>query len=789
MSYVIHVWEFPRPTSFDEAKRIAFDLAADVVGQNPAYVILAGQLTARFPCITRTPDGVWSDGPLDGKTEERVYVLGIGDRLAEVFAHIVECAAKLGLTVFDMQSAIAYLPSGQMLAPLPVPMPAAPPPTLPEPSPAPFFVGTAAMADLVLVWEEPRLLNYHEADDIVFNRAGDVLGQNLRFMVLAEWLNARFPCNPLEPQVWRAGAVDGRTEKRALVLDICARHEEVVAYIFDCASSLGLSAFDMQSETALNASGWQLRPFVPPAVPAKPSVPMHEPLPDIREAIYAGMMRVLGDVGFVYDRTDEGQLILRFPGGHHRIGVPLINWYPLCYRFEFFVITRLDAVAAIAAPFKGIRPDHVEMDSCSQFGYGYLYGEANKKYEVASREGLALAITEMNTVIVNKLLPLLDRISHVHGMDAVFNASPTNPPFQSHWDKGFDALTLARLANNPEYPALCARYLEAMYPGDRQLQRDLPRLIAYLDHYDADNPAPPPPFPFDDVTRFIADYDGSQVDEIAVKWVSTAGQKYFDVHAPFRAKLMQNAARPMRDLPLILLRDLFRAEAMVCTSTYRLQFARVADLFYSLLSRGGVAELAPCAQCIPLPWLGEDKMTELPFAADIAESLRHACEKRTRNPRYGDMAERYASLERYFAAPKTLRREDFYDLQRSLKLPRSDVYDDYAGTNSILWDGKHLSLRLISQRGYWPSVQITVIKKPYKFFIFHCEAREFDEFSIQEFLRYVMEHEAAIRDAAVGAGPSNEDLRISVLQYRSAWIFKQRIRAADRDGHKDDAGK
>ncbi len=645
MSYVIHVWESPCPASFEQAAHIAFDQAQDVVGQNPSFLVLAGRLTARFPCITRAPDGVWSDGPFDGKTEERVYVLGVSDRHEEVLAHVVECAARLGLTVFDMQSAIAYLPSGQMLAQLP----AAPPAPLPEPPAAPRFVATPAIGYLIHVWEVPRVNNYHEAPDIAFNRGGDVLGQNLRFMVLAEWLNARFPCNTLEPQAWRAGAVDGRTDKRVLVLDICDRHEEVVAYIFHCASKLGLSAFDMQSETALNVMGWQLRPYVPPAEPAAPTVPMREQLPDIRDAVHEGMMRVLGDVGFVYDRTGEGHLILRFPGGYHRIGVPLYNYHPVCYKFHFFVTTRLDEVAAIAGPFLGINPDHGKGLACSQFDYGYLYGKAHTEYRVVSREGLAQAITEMNTVIVDKLLPLLDRISDVRGMDSLFNGPPTNPPFQSHGDQGFDALTLARLADNPDYPALCARYLDAMYPGDRQLRRDLPRLIAYLDHYDAANPAPAPPFPFDDATRFIADYDGSQVDEIAVKWVGAAGQECFDIHAAFRAELMQDRTLPMLNLPLILLRDLLRAEAMAGTALYGYEMGRIGQLFYFLLSRGGVAELALCAQCVPVAWLRERGMTEMPFAADTAQSLRQACEKRTSDPMYGEQAGRYAALEKYFA--------------------------------------------------------------------------------------------------------------------------------------------
>jgi hypothetical protein len=248
---------------------------------------------------------VWSDGPLDGRTESRIYVLGIMHDHEEVFAHIVDCAGSLGLTVFDMQAAIAYLPSGQLLASLPATPSAVSPSALPKLPVAPVFAATPSEGYLVHVWEEPSQFTYQQIADLVFSRADDVLGQNLRFMVLAEWLNARFPCNTLEPQVWRAGADDGQTEKRVLVLDICARHEEVVAYIVYCADKLSLSVFNRQSETAFPGSGGRLRNWTRADFQSTPSDGMSEPLPDIREAIHQGMMRILSDVGFVYHRRDD----------------------------------------------------------------------------------------------------------------------------------------------------------------------------------------------------------------------------------------------------------------------------------------------------------------------------------------------------------------------------------------------------------------------------------------------------------------------------------------------------
>lgn len=507
MSYVLHIWETPLPASLDEAAHVAFDLGGDQLGQNPGFLVLAGRLTARYPCITVEADSVWSDGPLDGQTGERVYVLGVSGRHAEVIAYVAQCAGKLGLTVFDMQAALAYLPSGQVLSQGPAARIAAP--------------------------DAP-------------------------------------PCDGL---------------------------------------SVG----------------------------------------DVRLAIHEGMMRVLGEIGFIHNKTGEHELVLHFPGGLHRIGVPLWNYYPLHYEFSFHLSTRLDQVCAIAASFSGVPAEHLGAASCSLVGYDYLCGETEKRHVIDSRAGLALAVTEMNIVIVNRLLPLLDQISDLRGLDALFNGPASTPTFQLHRDDGFNALTLARLAGNPDYPALCQRYLAAVYPGNRKLRRKLPRLIAYLDHYDAEHPAPPPPSPSDDAARFIADYDGSQFDEIDLASNSETGQGVRDLHAQFRIELMREAGPAMASLSLRLLRDLFRAEAKACTAMQNFQTRSIADLARALLSRGGVGELALFAECMPLSALDAPMLQQLPLPADMAEALRYACEERTSNPMFGERAVQYAALEAWFA--------------------------------------------------------------------------------------------------------------------------------------------
>jgi hypothetical protein len=120
MTYILHIWEHPLPASVAEADQIHTQLSAQKTAQNPKFIELAKCLTARHPCITtlddEDPDAVWSDGPLDGKTERAVYSIGIQtDFLNVVVPFVVSTANALGLTVYDMQVGEAHLTNNVVL--------------------------------------------------------------------------------------------------------------------------------------------------------------------------------------------------------------------------------------------------------------------------------------------------------------------------------------------------------------------------------------------------------------------------------------------------------------------------------------------------------------------------------------------------------------------------------------------------------------------------------------------------------------------------------------------------
>jgi hypothetical protein len=128
MSFVLQIWELPQgrewPKTIKEATALVSGLHGQYPGQNPKFIEFARRLTARFPCIMSPEadaldedEAAWTDGPLDGVTDEAVYGIGINtDRLDDVRPFVIETALALGLSVEDEQAGEYFFANGVVLS-------------------------------------------------------------------------------------------------------------------------------------------------------------------------------------------------------------------------------------------------------------------------------------------------------------------------------------------------------------------------------------------------------------------------------------------------------------------------------------------------------------------------------------------------------------------------------------------------------------------------------------------------------------------------------------------------
>lgn len=125
MSYLLHIWEHPNtrtwPASVEEADQF-ISIAHDIkIGENPKYIAFADALTGKYPDLTsieETENGdelenvVWTDSPLNGRTDSPVYVIGIvtAHLNEDLLNFIARAACDQNLHMFDMQAGMLYCP-------------------------------------------------------------------------------------------------------------------------------------------------------------------------------------------------------------------------------------------------------------------------------------------------------------------------------------------------------------------------------------------------------------------------------------------------------------------------------------------------------------------------------------------------------------------------------------------------------------------------------------------------------------------------------------------------------
>ena len=113
VSYVVRVWEYPKPRSYEETERILHDLDGLRLPNSARMQQLGALLTSRFPDPGEddTADTAWVDSPMDGRHTGAVWNIGIvSDHLDDAYPWLVECASRLHLCVHDAQIGRNFLP-------------------------------------------------------------------------------------------------------------------------------------------------------------------------------------------------------------------------------------------------------------------------------------------------------------------------------------------------------------------------------------------------------------------------------------------------------------------------------------------------------------------------------------------------------------------------------------------------------------------------------------------------------------------------------------------------------
>jgi len=202
---------------------------------------------------------------------------------------------------------------------------------------------------------------------------------------------------------------------------------------------------------------------------------------EVKDAIFSELSKLVADKGFRYSKKEDGQLIRQFKGGYHLMYGAITDYCPH-FEFDLSVEIRLDAAVEIYLAFFDLPPSFRAETSTTTINLGYFLNDCrDKRFQVSTSSEISKTISLLAPVIVEKIIPLLDRCTDVYGLDILMNSGTELSAAGS--------LIVARLASNPNFEKLVSAWGKKITDYNLEdYQQNFSRLVEFLRGYDVANP-------------------------------------------------------------------------------------------------------------------------------------------------------------------------------------------------------------------------------------------------------------------------------------------------------------
>jgi hypothetical protein len=181
---------------------------------------------------------------------------------------------------------------------------------------------------------------------------------------------------------------------------------------------------------------------------------------EARELVYRAVGNMLASTDFRLERSNEGY-VRTISEGKQKIGVPFYDFSP---RFEFSLVMsmRLDEVEDITWRFAGTVPEDRSETVTAIVQIAYFAPEIPKRFGVWSERDIDGAASILAPIVRERVIPFFDGCKDTQSLDRVLHHSARQLDTSYHPYRGMSAITVARLAGNPEFDILVSKYLAEM---------------------------------------------------------------------------------------------------------------------------------------------------------------------------------------------------------------------------------------------------------------------------------------------------------------------------------------
>jgi len=199
---------------------------------------------------------------------------------------------------------------------------------------------------------------------------------------------------------------------------------------------------------------------------------------EAREQIYRALGQMLSGTDFRLKRSEEGY-VRAIRGCRQDIGVPFYDYNP---RFEFSLVmgVRLDEVEKITFMFSGAPVQCRSGGVSTIIRLEYFAPEVPDRFTVWSEKDIEQAANVLAPIVRERIVPFLDQHRDVQSLDKALHHGAQQLDTSHHPYRGMSGITIARLAGNPEFDTLVAKYLAEMSSIPPDYRAKFVRLAEYL---------------------------------------------------------------------------------------------------------------------------------------------------------------------------------------------------------------------------------------------------------------------------------------------------------------------
>lgn len=191
---------------------------------------------------------------------------------------------------------------------------------------------------------------------------------------------------------------------------------------------------------------------------------------ELRSTVLERLAKLLGPCEFRLHKKDH-LLVRKLEGGEQRLSMAIVDHRPV-FNYAIIPSVSFTKVSLLYAKFSHVKPGLESKIASAIFRLLFVTEQGKDWIEIKNDHELQLSLEIVDGIVLNKIVPLLNRCTTIEALDEIINAE-LKPKLENTnlFSRALSGVIVAGLASNPRLEVIVERYLAEMeqFPEDKKI--------------------------------------------------------------------------------------------------------------------------------------------------------------------------------------------------------------------------------------------------------------------------------------------------------------------------------